>query len=113
MEGWRRTKAAFAKMRGMLCTIPLFGEPTYRRCSEPPTLEELQAIVGGYIEVVPGFLTYNGELCIAYCDEEGSLKNKARNERASALWREQTKRTGSLRGDVAILYGDDEFMEAL
>lgn len=31
----------------------------------PPTLEQLQALVGGYIEQVIGFNAYEGKPCIA------------------------------------------------
>lgn len=100
-------------MRGMICTIPLVGEPSYRACNEPPSLEEMQEIVGGYLQIVPRFTKYNGELCVCYCDEEGSLKNMATNDYATRKWREQSGHNGVLRGTVLVLYGDDEFMEAL
>ena len=46
-----------------------------------PTLEELQEMVGGYIEVV---YAKNGDQIIL--DEEGRLKGKPINEDASAHW---------------------------
>lgn len=43
-------------------------------------LQELQSLVGGFIEVVKG----RGEQQFLVIDEEGKLKNKPRNERATA-----------------------------
>ena len=46
------------------------------------TLEELQGIVGGYIQVVE---INNGKTHIIM-DEEGKLKNKSINEEATKIW---------------------------
>mgnify|MGYP001549928524 CR=1 FL=1 len=93
--------------------IPLSGMITYRACTEAPSLEELQQEVGGYLQVIPRFDKFHGEHCVAFCDEEGSFKNMATNAIASKLWREQAGHSGSLRGTVVVLYGDDAFMEAI
>lgn len=70
-----------------------------------PRLDELQAAVGGYIEVVPHFNFFNGRPCAAVCDEEGKLKGKPINEEATIAWRAQTNTTDVLVGDIAIVYG--------
>jgi len=45
------------------------------------TLAELQKLVGGYIELVPGTGPLDGES--AYCSEEGRIRELLPNERAS------------------------------
>ena len=47
----------------------------------PPTLKELQKMVGGYIEIVH---LANGDQMII--DEEGKLKEKPVNMEATELW---------------------------
>lgn len=46
------------------------------------TLSELQKLVGGYIEPLP---CAKLEKCVVYGDEEGRLKNKPINVRASRM----------------------------
>jgi hypothetical protein len=82
-------------------------------------LEWLQAQVGGYIELVPGFRRFHfrGEErdCIAYCNECGKIDDLPFNTVATALWFVAVGRVFEdyLRGPVLILFGDREFMEAL
>lgn len=113
MDGGREVETPVAKVRGMLAVIPLLGEITYRRCNEVPNSVELQQLVGGYIQIVPRFNIFNGELCVAYCDEEAAMKDVMANAQATELWQSQSGHKGRLKGPVVILYGDDEFMEAL
>jgi len=83
-----------------------------RHVTQPkaPTLDQLQGAVGGYIETVPGFTKFvfldriytRGR---AYADEEGKLKGKQYNQRATAAWHEQQKGIighDSLVGDVVF-----------
>jgi len=42
----------------------------YERTSKTP-LEELQALVGGYIEILPHFNLYKGGRCVVVCNEDG------------------------------------------
>lgn len=97
----------------------------------PPTLQLLKAAIGGgYLEAVPGFDTieHAGELhrCVAFCDEEGKLNSLPINNWATMLWDKAMRRAGGpgllqrdgtaadvLVGQIAIVIGDDEFMEAL
>ena len=60
-------------------------------------LDELQAIVGGYIEVVG---IHHGQLIV--CDEEGKLKGKDRNNKATDLYRLRLLTNDFLVGDVLI-----------
>jgi hypothetical protein len=61
------------------------------------SLEELQAIVGGYIEVVS---LRDGRLIC--CDEQGKCKGKDRNHKATELFRLTLLTTDFLVGDVLV-----------
>jgi hypothetical protein len=99
-------------------------EPEVREISEP-TLELLKdAIGGGYLEIVPRWnkIAHAGDhhRCVAFCDEEGKLKQLPMNMMATRLWDKcmrQAYGTGCapdyLAGQIAVVYGDEEFMEAL
>jgi len=85
--------------------------------SDKPSLETLQKAVGGYIERVPDWDKFEGESCIAYCNEEGLLHNLPRNLNATQLWREHLGTKGpfhldraTIVGDVIILVGDRRFL---
>ena len=66
------------------------------------SLEELQAIVGGYIEVVG---LRDGRLIV--CDEEGKLKGKEHNQKATEIYQANVPNWDHLVGDV-LLCGVDE-----
>ncbi len=51
-----------------------------------PTLEALQATVGGYIEKVPYFSRLGTRICTAWANEEGRLNGLPPNPKASELW---------------------------
>jgi hypothetical protein len=103
--------------------------PQVTEFSRPPTLEEVQAAVGGDLQVVPGFrsIRYGNVVmdCVALCDANGKLKSLAMNNLATIAWKEALRRgpdaelwcsrmpTDSLVGPVAVLFGDREFMDAL
>lgn len=85
------------------------GEAIPAPCNSLP-LEKLQQMVGGYIEVVPYFTSYEGERCIAFCDEEGKLKGKSVNAVATNLWYDQFAEIAQadvLVGDIVIVQGAD------
>jgi hypothetical protein len=74
-------------VRGILTIIPASGAVSSQELAAPPRLQELKAgIGGGYIERVPGFTHYQGEPCVAFCDEDGKRKQMPVNSRATALW---------------------------
>ena len=68
-----------------------------------PTLEELQEIVGGYIQMV----TSNDGTADIIMDEEGKLKNKNINVYATRLWQGDDIRDWKdiIHGDVAVCSG--------
>lgn len=71
-----------------------------------PTLENLQSLVGGYIEVIPGFTKYGRIPCIVLGDEEGKLKNKPYNNRATLEWSKcMNNSPDTLVGDIVVLSG--------
>ena len=69
---------------------------------EQPTLEELQKMVGGYIEVV---YAPNGDQIIL--DEEGRLKDKPINKDASEHWLgdKWDSEQANIVGDAVVLSG--------
>jgi len=61
------------------------------------SLEELNEVVGGYIEVIS---LHDGRLIV--CDEEGKLKGKDRNHKATEFFRLTLLTTDFLVGDVLV-----------
>jgi len=55
----------------------------------PEDLKQLQGWVNGYIEMVPGFKTFEGQSCYAYCNEDGKAQDLPLNQMATTLWRTQ------------------------
>ena len=103
-------------MRGKLTVLKVDGSRVVTNYDSPVPLEHLQAAVGGDIEVVPRLTTFEGEACVAFCDEEGKLRQAGVNSQAQALWQEQCPLIVGLDvlvGDVAFVQGDDAFMGAL
>ena len=90
-----------------------------------PTLDQLQAAVGGgYAEAVPYFtsIIVRGERvrCVAFCDDDGKRKNLPVNRRATLIWDHALRRDHGrpltddyLVGPVCVLYGDGPFMTGL
>lgn len=75
---------------------------------EDATLEVVQNLVGGLIQQVPWFDTYEGVPCQAWCDEEGKLKDYSDNSYATNLWYAQcpsARGHDHLVGDIVILTG--------
>lgn len=81
----------------------------------PVSLKELKAAVGGWIELVPLFESYDDKHCVAFCNEEGKLNGLPVNTRATKLWHDQVdfQLSDVLVGSVVVCHGDDEFMAAL
>jgi hypothetical protein len=117
-------------MRGTLLVFEPHALPQVREFSQPPGLEEVQAVVGGDLQVVPGFRTirYGAVVmdCFALCNANGKHKGLAMNDLATIAWKEALQRaveaglwrsevmpTDPLVGTVAVLFGDREFMDAL
>lgn len=105
-------------MKGTKTTYTADGYITKKYLHRAVTLDELQQNVKGYIETVPDFDTFDGKKAVAFCNEEGKVNGLQINAAATALWKEQVKAKGydladALCGDVVILTGDAEFMEAI
>jgi hypothetical protein len=102
-------------MKGELITIKPDGAIERKPITAPPELSELQTAVGGYIEKVPMFDTFEKKTCVALCNEEGKLKRLPVNEEATFLWHEQNGGMISdcLVGTVVLIRGYKKLMEAL
>ena len=100
--------------------------PTKIELTVPPDAETIQSIVGGWIELVPGFDTVDQDggraRCVVFCNEEGKIRNLRFNEMATLLWHVALRHSNPngpslykdyLAGDVAIVTGDDEFLASL
>jgi hypothetical protein len=88
--------------------IKVDGTVTTTLDKDSCTLEEVQGIVGGYIEPVPLFVTWEGEPCQVWCDEEGKVKRKAINQKATEEWYDAVGAivgNDVLVGDICILTG--------
>lgn len=103
-------------MKGKLTIIKASGGITSTDITEGPGLDTLQKIVGGNIELIAGFETYNGErVGAAYCHDEGKLNGLRVNYVATEAWEKALGYDPGdlLVGDVAIITGDDELLETL
>lgn len=69
-----------------LYTIPVSGSIELQSLDELPPLEELQRLVGGYIEYVPG--KKNGQVVTVIVNEEGKLRGLPFNPRATKIYRD-------------------------
>jgi len=84
--------------------IKVDGTVTDITTNKKPTLEELQKLVGGFIEVVRD-IPYEGRQAVMIVDEEGHCKYKPLNDKASKLYQANHKTTHPIAGDVVILLG--------
>lgn len=50
-------------------------------------LKHLQSLVGGLIQQVPQFTSYNGKRCHAWVNEEGRIKALPHNSMGTVLWK--------------------------
>jgi len=110
-------------MQGFIVTLKVDGSQQVTKLDRATTLDDLQtAIGGGSIEIVPRFNAFRFEgnylECVAFCDEEGKIKNFPINKYATMKWailleREYSEMPDYLAGDIAVVFGDAEFIEAL
>ena len=102
-------------MKGQLITLKATGEVVTKYYDAPIPLADYQAAVGGYIETVPGLETYKDQPCKAFCNEEGKLNGLPFNHTATQAWDTATNDAYDdiLVGNVVIVTGDPEFLEAV
>jgi len=79
-------------------TIKVDGTTEITEPAKKPTLEEMQAMVGGYIEPVRG-IKWNGHTGVMVVNEEGILDGLPFNAKASLVARR------TIVGNVFILIG--------
>jgi hypothetical protein len=83
-------------MSGTLLVFQPHSLPQVREFSQPPSLEEVQAEVGGDLQLVPGFRTirYGAVVmdCFALCNANGKHKGLAMNDLATIAWKEALRR---------------------
>lgn len=94
---------------GKVTVIYENGEVVTSPCSSL-SLEKLQQMVGGLVQPLPRFNRYEGEKCVAYCDEEGKIKRKKLNLEATHLWYEQFPPVvghDAVQGVLVIVQGAD------
>lgn len=102
-------------MKGTMTVLLANGGEEVHHYDAPIPLEDMQKHVGGYIETVPMFTKYKGNSCVAFCNEEGKLNQLPFNHAATSAWAWAAGSISNdvLVGNVIIIQGDDEFMEAL
>jgi hypothetical protein len=102
-------------MKGEAVIYKTDGTREVLKFDKPIALEVLNKAVGGYIETVPYWNEHLGRKCVAFCNEEGKIKSLPFNGKADLLWHleRQAYVDDHLFGDVIVIMGDDEFMEAL
>lgn len=100
-------------MQGKMTTIKPDGTITVMNYDHELSLDVLQKAVDGLIVVIPFFTEYEGQECVAFCNDEGKIHELPINELATKLWKQQTPLDDVLHGAVVIVQGDAEFMDAL
>lgn len=75
---------------------------------DKPSLEKAQEYVGGYVQAFP--VRYEGRMGTMLCDEEGFIKNKPINHRATKIVRQYAESIGrgpsqDIVGNVIVLLG--------
>jgi hypothetical protein len=102
--------------KGTLTILKTDGTTFVKDYDHKVPLEELQAGVGGLIELVPHLTSYKGKPCVAFCNENGKLDGLGINPLAQAVWVAALKEVALkpwdiLLGDVVVLTGDEGFLE--
>lgn len=103
-------------MQGMMTILRADGTSDCVELRKKPSLEDLQKLVGGFIERVPLWNRYSECPCVVYCNEEGKLQQLSLNEQATIAWYKAMnvdEADDALVGDVVILQGDKAFMKSL
>lgn len=77
-------------MKGTIAYFNADGSCRIETADQPPTLEQLQQAVGGYIEVVN--VIYQDRVCQMIVNEEGLMKCLPRNQVATDIYLEAMRR---------------------
>lgn len=97
--------------------------PRLYRATHPLTLRRAHAIVGGYVEAIPRWVTHlhnDGVLydACALCNEDGKGEGLPVNRLATARWAQaigmpihDLVKRDVLVGHIVLIFGDGEFME--
>ena len=99
-------------MKREMVIIPVEGEIIFKEITVLPEYDELKAALkGGLLEIVPRFNSYKMKPCVAFCDEEGKLKQLPVNTRATAMWYVLVGiNPDFLVGPIVIVAGEKEFL---
>jgi len=103
-------------MNGKMVVIRPDGFRSVTEYNSEIPLKDLREAVGGHIESVPGWDRIDGKPCWVICNEEGKLEGLEYNIYAQLMWAKAAPEYAHLDylcGPVAILSGDDAFMESL
>jgi len=106
------------KGKHYLVTISVDGGIKREEIEGSPPIEQLNEIVGGPIELVPLFNTYERLPCVAFCNEEGKLPPTVLEDNITAhlLWEQAVGRKiveDRLVGPIAIIVGPPSFLSTL
>lgn len=102
--------------KGMMYTIPTKGKLVTEELTDTPGFMKIKAAINdGFLEQIPHFRHWNGEPCVAFCDEEGKIKGLPPNLAATAIWQSQNGQAlqDILVGPVVVITGDKELMSEL
>jgi hypothetical protein len=113
-------------MKGTILTYyPGRTKPDVCSLDGPATLAVLKAAIGGgHLEAVPHWrrIRWDGKQhsCVAFCDEDGKRKELPFNANATTMWDGAMRHACGvgcapdfLVGQIAVVFGDAEFMETL
>lgn len=92
------------------------GSGAVFKITRGPSLRRLQRIVGGYIELVPHWVTFGPDryACLAFCNEDGHRLGLAPNLIATRAWAIETGGRwpgDTLLGNVVVVFGSREFLQ--
>ena len=106
-------------MLGELTIISPDGTTSRRALKSPNHYQDLTKAVGGGIDLVSGFTSFEGKFCDAYVNDESLLTAMPKSQAATEMWwaqlddnRRLANTLSILRGPVAIVTGDAEFIAA-
>jgi hypothetical protein len=91
---------------GSLVVLKANGQRQIIEQDTYPTLEQLQALVGGYIELV--CVDYDGSERDMYINENGKIDGLLSNIAATALYQDKWPTHDYIVGDAVIVFGLQE-----